>query len=538
LQSGFVPTLSACLIVRDEEENLEACLEALEPFVDEICVLDTGSVDRSLAVAEGFGARTGRFEWCDDFAAARNACLELATSDWVLSVDADELLDPESASGLRTLLEDKAPQAYLVWLDNLDGSRDKQGRPGLSSVAIPRLFRRRAEIRWSRPVHESVQASLLAMGGGDLEHSHLRLVHHGYLPEVVRAGGKRERNLAILERRGLEEPGDLFNGFKLATTQVSLGREEDAAAVLDRVWLEAGRLSDSARVQRPFLPLAAAGLVRLHQAAGRSSRAWAVAQEALADYPTVSEVLYQAAEVQRRCGLLEGAGELYAAARGCEPWTDLYAGDPATRKHLPLLGLARVGALAGDLQLASECVDQALELAPEDYESRVLGVRLDAVRGEAPRAWSALEDLLQEGPGQPWVQLLAAEMAWSQGEVATAHGFWIGALSSPVSESAARAWLTMEHLVAGEFEAALAEGEKVRAADLPQSGALVVLAAIEERALQLDPLVDARACLGEVSAWLGELARDPQGRAVGAFARGAGALEPRLPGISTLLRGD
>lgn len=531
-----MPTLSACLIVRDEEENLEACLEVLEPLVDEICVLDTGSVDRSLQVAEAFGARTGRFEWCDDFAAARNACLELATSDWILSVDADELVDPESCAGLRALLEDETAQAYLVWLDNLDGSRDTQGRPGMSSVAIPRLFRRRREIRWSRPVHESVQASLLELGLGDLEHSHLRLVHHGYLPEAVRAGRKRERNLAILERRRREAPGDLFNAYKLATTHVSLGQAEPAAAVLDEAWRSARRLSTGARAQLPFLPLAGAELVRLQQAAGRSSRAWSAAEEALEDYPTVSEVLYQAAEVQRRCGRLERAGELYAAARGSEPWTDLFAGDPATRKQLPLLGLGRVAALAGDLELASACVAQALELAPDDYEARALAVRLDAVRGETIRAWGALDRLLAEGPGQPWVQLLAAEMAWAQGEAQTAHGFWLGALESPVTESSARAWLAVEALVAGDLDAARAEGRRLPAADLPEVGALAVLAAVDGTELELDALLDPRACLGEVRAWLGELARDPEQRALRAFAAGAPDLEGVLPGIGSLLQ--
>ena len=531
-------TLSACLIVRDEEENLEACLEALEPWVDEVCVLDTGSKDRSVALAEASGARVGHFPWCDDFAAARNACLELATSDWVLSVDADELLDPESAPVLRERLEDESAQAFLVWLDNLDGGRDPQGRPSLSSVGLPRLFRRRPEIRWARPVHESVMESLLALGVGDLEHSGVRLVHHGYLPEVVRERGKRERNLAILEEHARREPDDLFNAYKLGSTLVSLERGSQAADLMAETWARARELSAAQRAQRPFLPLLAAEAARLRMGEGRASEAWRIAQEGLEDHSTVSELLFQGAEIQRRCGGLEQAGELYAAARGAEPWTDLYAGDPRSRKQGPLIGLAQVAALAGDPELAERCAEQAVELAPTDLEARALAARLCAVRGRGEEAWSRLSALLNEAPGDPHVGLLAAEMAWGQGERETAAGFWRGALLQPRAEHAARAWLAMAALVDGDLEGALDLGRDLRAVDLPECGARVVLAAVAGQGLELDPLVRAPALLGEVQAWLGELVRDPGGRALGAFARGAGALEAALPGLGGLLRAD
>ena len=340
-------TISACLIVRDEEENLMACLEALDPWVDQICVLDTGSRDRSVEIAREFGARLGSYEWDGDFSAARNACLELATCDWILSVDADELLDPESAGGLRGLVDLEENLAYLVWLDNLDGGTDANGKPSMQSVGIPRLFRRLPEIRWERPVHESVMRSLLALGVGQLEHSHLRLVHHGYLPEAISRGKKHERNLSILEEHNAREPEDLFNSYKLACTYGALVRNDEASELLEVVWSRARACSSRERAQLPFLPLVAAQLSRLLAAKGELSRAWEFAQQGLEDYPTVSEVLFEAAEIQRLAGVLERAGELYAGAKGCESWTDLYSGDPSTRAERPLFGLARVSALAG-----------------------------------------------------------------------------------------------------------------------------------------------------------------------------------------------
>src|SRR5579862_9526082 len=94
-------SLSVCMIVRDEEENLARCLESVKPIADEIVVVDTGSTDATVQIAESFGAKIGHFEWCADFAAARNAAIELATSKWVLSIDADEWLPTETQQRIR-----------------------------------------------------------------------------------------------------------------------------------------------------------------------------------------------------------------------------------------------------------------------------------------------------------------------------------------------------------------------------------------------------------------------------------------------------
>lgn len=82
--------VSAVLIVRDEERCLARCLRSLTPWVDEIVVLDTGSIDRTRQVAREYGARVHDFTWRADFAAARNAALALARTPWNVVVDADE----------------------------------------------------------------------------------------------------------------------------------------------------------------------------------------------------------------------------------------------------------------------------------------------------------------------------------------------------------------------------------------------------------------------------------------------------------------
>src|SRR5690242_5378631 len=83
------PSISACLIVKNEEANLLRCLGSIRSSVDEIVVVDTGSTDRTVSVAESLGARVFHFEWCDDFSAARNESLRHAIGDWIIWVDGD-----------------------------------------------------------------------------------------------------------------------------------------------------------------------------------------------------------------------------------------------------------------------------------------------------------------------------------------------------------------------------------------------------------------------------------------------------------------
>src|SRR5205823_2345512 len=85
-------TLSLCMIVRDEEEMLPRCLDAIRDAVDEIVIVDTGSTDRTIEIARSYGAKVLEREWTGSFSDARNASFEAASGDWVIYLDADEVL--------------------------------------------------------------------------------------------------------------------------------------------------------------------------------------------------------------------------------------------------------------------------------------------------------------------------------------------------------------------------------------------------------------------------------------------------------------
>mgnify|MGYP002630654536 CR=1 FL=1 len=523
-----MPTLTACLIVRNEGQNLDSCLEALTPFVDEICVLDTGSTDDTVRIAERLGARVGHYPWSNDFAAARNACIEMARGDWILCVDADELLDPESVGGLRTLLESPTTQAFLIWIDNLDGCFDGQGLPTFHAIGVPRLFRNRPEIRYERPVHESIADSLARLHSEPLEHSHVRLVHHGYSPEAIRAGDKLGRNHRILEQYVQEEPTDLFCAYKFGLSFAAMGDGAQAREWLSKTWKRAMALADGPRHSLPFLPLLGAELTLQRRLAGDMQGAHEIAQQARIEFPTVGEVLFELAEVERACGRLEAASEAYGSARQCEPWSDIYTGKPGTRGALSMCGLARLSALGGDLELASNCVAQALELEPKHWEARTIDVRLASALGKERVAWSELSSLLEEAPSNPHVQMLAAEMAWSRQDHETARRFWRAVQKVPAYRSPARAWLCVAHLVEGDLTAAALEARDLIATDLPEAGVLCLMGAIRQEPPTLDRRFEPAALAGELHAWLAELAQDPAGVALEAFGRGLEQLRPLL----------
>src|SRR5262245_50649724 len=101
--AAAAPTISLCMIVRDAARSLPEALASVQPFVDEMVIVDTGSVDGSRKIAEKQGARLFDFAWCDDFSAARNFSLQQATGDWVFWMDADDVVPPASGQELRRM---------------------------------------------------------------------------------------------------------------------------------------------------------------------------------------------------------------------------------------------------------------------------------------------------------------------------------------------------------------------------------------------------------------------------------------------------
>lgn len=227
-----MPQLSLSMIVRDEAEQLEACLRSVTGFVDEMVLLDTGSRDDTVAIAERCGAVVHRMAWPGDFAPARNRALELVSGDWVLVLDADERLRPEARAPLRQLMAE--PEALLIQL-----LRAEEGALQSPYSSVSRLFRRHPALRWSRPYHAMVDDSVAALIAREphwrvLAWDQPALRHSGYRPELLAGGDKARRLREAMEAELRARPGDPYASAKLGGLEWSESRPERAIALLEQ----------------------------------------------------------------------------------------------------------------------------------------------------------------------------------------------------------------------------------------------------------------------------------------------------------------
>jgi tetratricopeptide (TPR) repeat protein len=352
-------TLSLAMIVRDEEEMLPGCLEAVRGVVDELVVVDTGSTDRTMEIAESFGAKVVRFPWNGSFADARNVSLEHATGDWILYLDADEHLVPEDAPALRALLGKTWREAfYLVETNYLGG---EESGHAVTHMAL-RLFRNRPAYRFEGRIHEQKAQSMPTFLPERFEHTTIRLRHYGYLKGRIDARDKSRRNLELLEQERREAPSP-FNAFNLGSEYMALGDWAKARAYLDEAWEELRTASGFAGI--PYAPLLVARAARARREDGDGPGARAVIADGLRHFPDHTDLVFEEAVLAREEGELDRAAAL---AERCLQMGDApatYAATVGAGSHLALVLLAEVRVAQGRLAEAEELYRRSLAEHPE-----------------------------------------------------------------------------------------------------------------------------------------------------------------------------
>ncbi|MCB0281078.1 MAG: glycosyltransferase [Calditrichae bacterium] len=217
--------LSLCMIVKNEAANLERCLKSVKSVVDEIILVDTGSTDSSLEIAEKHGAKILHVEWKDDFSEARNAALQQAKGDWILHLDADEELANSSTNILRDSLKKSKADALNIVLRNYQPENDMVEYMDEPQI---RLFRNKPEYRYVNRVHEQIVNSI-AGNGGAFSELDIVINHYGYRSNNQK---RAERNLPILNKEIKENPDNGYILFKLGETYKALKQWDKAADYL------------------------------------------------------------------------------------------------------------------------------------------------------------------------------------------------------------------------------------------------------------------------------------------------------------------
>jgi tetratricopeptide (TPR) repeat protein len=245
------PRLSLCMIVKNEQAHLARCLESVKAVVDEIVVVDTGSTDLTGDIARTFGAKVVEHPWAGDFSEARNVSLRHATGDWVIVLDADEVVAPGDHARLRALVRARHSRsiAYALttrnytdqsgsrgWTPNTGEYRQEECGKGWFPSTKVRLFRNDPRIRFDNAVHETVEGALRSCGI-PVHACPVPVHHYGRMdPAAVAAKGK---TYFALGKKKLEATGGDIDALReLAIQAGEIGEYDEAVriweAVLDR----------------------------------------------------------------------------------------------------------------------------------------------------------------------------------------------------------------------------------------------------------------------------------------------------------------
>ena len=200
-------TVSLCMIVKNEEKNLAACLKSVAGAMDEIIVVDTGSSDRTIEAAKEFTSKIYHFDWVNDFSLARNFSFSKGTMDFLFWLDADDIVTPKDKNKL-IKLKGKLKGVDLVFMPYLY-SHDSKGKVTFIQTR-ERLIRRERGFQWQGAVHETID--MTGFNGRTIS-SDVAITHTKDFLDPNVAAGTTARNEAILEgviKSGNYSPRDLY----------------------------------------------------------------------------------------------------------------------------------------------------------------------------------------------------------------------------------------------------------------------------------------------------------------------------------------
>ena len=315
-------TLSLCMIVKNEEKHLVRCLRSVRDIVDEIIVVDTGSTDRTKDIAKVFGAKVLDFPWTGDFSEARNHSLEQATGDWILILDADEIISARDFAELNDLIHQatKSPIAYSIatknytrnvgimgWVRNTGQYPEEAGAGWIISRKV-RLFMRRKNIFFANPVHELLEESL-KQANIPIFTCNIIVHHYGKL-DVERESQKSEEYYLLGKMKHESDPTNAKYINELAKQSQVLDKYEEAidlwlkliSLIKDNpdspAYKEISRISFGEPVSEIYIQLASAYLML-----DRYEEALEAASKAIKSKTILKEYIY----IYAHCAIIVGS---------------------------------------------------------------------------------------------------------------------------------------------------------------------------------------------------------------------------------------
>jgi glycosyltransferase involved in cell wall biosynthesis len=208
------------MIVKNEEKYLPQCLNSIKDIIDEIIIVDTGSTDKTVEIAESFGAKVYHFQWTQSFSEARNVSLKYATKDWILILDADDMLCSEDIDKFIELKNSALDENSLYFFETLNYCGGFADSNNISVNLNPRLFKNNHGFYYEGEVHNQLVNSSFTIK--DINYP-IRIYHYGYLDESIKSKDKRKRNITLLEEQIKRDPNNKYAHFNLGNEYFALG---------------------------------------------------------------------------------------------------------------------------------------------------------------------------------------------------------------------------------------------------------------------------------------------------------------------------
>lgn len=357
--SQYACKLSLCMIVRDNEAYIRDCLESVKPWVDEMIVVDTGSIDQTPAICQEVGAEVYHFPWCDDFSAARNESLRHANGEWIFWMDSDDILPTDQGKKLRLLPQKEIAENCQGFVMQVHCPSRHHGQ--LTVVDQVKVFRNVPELRFEHRIHEQILPSI-RRHGGEVEFTDIHVVHLGSQQDDQSHQKKLERDFRILELENAERPNHPFVLFNLGMTCENAGEYARAEEYLRRC----------IRVSAPkesHLRKAWALLICCLQQLQRFPEATEAAEEALESFPDDAELLFRRALLAQLSRRYDQAIADYEAVLSM-PAEQIFASvDPSIRGAKAYHNLGSCYRAKGDRAKALELFQRAIDDSPQMFGS-------------------------------------------------------------------------------------------------------------------------------------------------------------------------
>ena len=211
-------TVSLCMIVKNEERFLPACLKSVKDIVDEIILLDTGSTDNTLSIAKSFSAIIHFYKWNNNFSDARNESLKYATKDWILIMDGDDEFCSEDLETFKQLINSDLDENAVYFFETLNYGGNSINDNDICVNLNPRLFKNNHGFHYEGAVHNQLVNSLYSIQDISCP---IKIYHYGYLSDVMASKQKRSRNIPLLEEQLKQDPENKYAHFNLANEYYS-----------------------------------------------------------------------------------------------------------------------------------------------------------------------------------------------------------------------------------------------------------------------------------------------------------------------------